>query len=135
MKAVDWNHGNGFEWRDKINPDEALRFADGRVALLGTKQNLLTVDNQKRRLADMDYKFLYTLVQSLDTVVTYPEIVSLTYGWKDPSTSTVDSFLRSMRLQVHRVRNELGAELGDPDYGAIRVNEGLGYTALSTLDT
>ena len=135
MKTVGWNHGKGFEWRDDINPDGLLSFADDRIVLLGSNLNRLMVDNCQRQLNDVQYKFLHTLVQSVDKVVPHSEIVSSVYGWEDPSPSTVHSFLKTISSHTHKVRRELGTELGDPEYGAIRSAGGLGLTALSSLQS
>lgn len=118
------------ENRLHVEKFEPLSFADKRI-VLGPRIGQLTLDYAPRKLLPQLFQIGYSLVESVDTPVTYTELIRQVWGWDQPDPDP------RMTIRLHEsiasIRSVLGEELGDAEYGAIRSVYGVGYVALSEL--
>jgi DNA-binding response OmpR family regulator len=109
---------------------EPVAFADRRIAF-GPPIGALTVDYTRHHVAPRDFQVGYFLAQNLDNPVNYGTLIEEIWGWHQERPDA--SLVHAIAHNVSKLRMKMGEELGDPDYGAIRTIEGIGYIAVSEL--
>lgn len=108
-------------------PPSELSIADDRIQVYPSAQRV-EADGQAIDLTPMEIRVLGILCNRPNSLVTYSYLSER--AWHNGNYHKASSV---QKVTVGNIRQQLGAELGNPTTGAIRTHRGFGYYTVSTL--
>jgi DNA-binding response OmpR family regulator len=111
-------------------PIDPYKIADGRVRV-DDRNHTVYVDDEPVDMPFLGYSLLAYLAHPKRVNVAQSKQQLLTNVWQYPKGKVPASAMTTVRVHLMRVRQALGPELGDPEYGAIRTVRTVGYYAVS----
>lgn len=133
--AIRTQYGRGYKAVSSLNDaprldtSAAYLIADGRIVVHPEEETVVADGRTLEEITAKEFSVLAELARTPDRVIGLGSLGFNLWGYTDQSV------IDSIRVYIHNVRKRLGDELGNAREGAIRTRHGIGYYAVSSLDS